>query len=57
VLVRATPDQSVTVGQTVHLDVEPTGWRLFDGLGSALLPPEATTAPTRQEPQLPAINH
>ncbi len=57
VLVRATPDQSVTVGQTVHLDVEPTGWRLFDGLGSALLPPEATTPPPRQEPQLPAINH
>lgn len=57
VLVRATPDQSVTVGQTVHLDVEPTGWRLFDGLGAALLPAEATTPPPRQEPQLPAISH
>jgi multiple sugar transport system ATP-binding protein len=57
VLVRATPDQSVTVGQTVHLDVEPTGWRLFDGLGAALLPPEATMPPPRQEPQLPAISH
>ena len=48
VLVRAAPDQSVTVGQTVHLDVEPTGWRLFDGLGAALLPAEATTPPPRQ---------
>ena len=57
VLVRATPDQSVTVGQTVHLDVDPTGWRLFDGLGAALLPAEATTPPPRQEPQLPAISH
>ncbi len=56
VLVRATPDQSVTVGQTVHLDIDPTGWRLFDELGAALLPSEAT-APARQEPQLPAINH
>ncbi|MCP9784967.1 TOBE domain-containing protein, partial [Cyanobium sp. N5-Cardenillas] len=56
VLVRATPEQSVTVGQTVHLDVDPTGWRLFDGLGAALLPAEAT-APPRQEPQLPAISH
>jgi multiple sugar transport system ATP-binding protein len=41
----------------VHLDVEPTGWRLFDGLGAALLPAEATTPPPRQEPQLPAISH
>jgi multiple sugar transport system ATP-binding protein len=57
VLVRATPDQSVSVGQTVHLDVDPTGWRLFDGLGAALLPAEATTPPPRQEPQLPAISH
>ncbi len=57
VLVRATPDQSVTVGQTVHLDVEPTGWRLFDGLGAALLPAEASEPPPRQEPQLPAISH
>ena len=55
VLVRATPGQSVTVGQTVHLEVEPTGWRLFDGLGTALLPAEAA-APARQEPQLPRIS-
>ena len=57
VLVRAAPDQSVTVGQTVHLDVEPTGWRLFDGLGAALLPAEATATAPPQEPQLPTISH
>jgi multiple sugar transport system ATP-binding protein len=56
VLVRAEPDQSLTVGQTVHLDVEPTGWRLFDGLGAALLPQEAAARP-RPEPQLPTIGH
>jgi multiple sugar transport system ATP-binding protein len=56
VLVRAEPDQSVTVGQTVHLDVEPTGWRLFDGLGAALLPEGAAARP-RPEPQLPTIGH
>jgi multiple sugar transport system ATP-binding protein len=56
VLVRAEPDQSLTVGQTVHLDVEPTGWRLFDGLGAALLPEEAAARP-RPEPQLPTIGH
>ncbi len=55
VLMRATPDQSLTVGQTVHLDVDPMGWRLFDGLGAALLPTDVA-APLRQEPQLPAIN-
>jgi len=36
VLVRATPDQSVTVGQTVHLEIDPSGWRLFDSAGVAL---------------------
>ncbi|MFM7267909.1 MAG: TOBE domain-containing protein, partial [Cyanobium sp.] len=39
VLVRATPDQAVTVGQAVHLEIEPGGWRLFDPLGHALQRP------------------
>ncbi len=56
VLVRAAPDQTVSTGQTVHLEVEPTGWRLFDGLGAALLPSEAVLA-RRPEPQLPTISH
>jgi multiple sugar transport system ATP-binding protein len=36
VLVRARPDQAVTVGQGVHLEVDPAGWRLFDSQGNAL---------------------
>jgi multiple sugar transport system ATP-binding protein len=41
VLVRATPEQSVTVGQTVHLEIDPSGWRLFDGEGLALPRPKS----------------
>jgi multiple sugar transport system ATP-binding protein len=35
-LVRATPEQAVHQGRTVHLEVDPRGWRLFDGDGLAL---------------------
>ncbi len=46
VLVRARPDQAVTVGQGVHLEVDPTGWRLFDSQGEALpLPRTAQDKP------------
>jgi len=36
VLVRALPDQALAVGQAVHLEIDPRGWRLFDGAGVAL---------------------
>jgi hypothetical protein len=52
VMVRATPEQSAVVGQTVHLAIDPAGWRLFDGNGEALprprpaaKPPELTLPP------------
>ncbi|MFM7312049.1 MAG: ABC transporter ATP-binding protein [Cyanobium sp.] len=49
---RAGPDQVVSIGQSVHLEVDPAGWRLFTAHGEALLPaPEQR----RQEPQLPAL--
>jgi multiple sugar transport system ATP-binding protein len=51
-LVRADADAAVTLGQTVHLDVEPSGWRLFDAAGEALLQGTAKPAP---EPQLPRL--
>jgi multiple sugar transport system ATP-binding protein len=52
-LVRAEADAAVALGQTVHLDVEPSGWRLFDAAGEALLRgPQAKPAP---EPQLPRL--
>ncbi|MEB3200365.1 MAG: ATP-binding cassette domain-containing protein [Synechococcaceae cyanobacterium] len=53
VLVRTGPDQAVTVGQAVHLEVDPSGWRLFDAAGDALLPPPEPRA--RPEPQLPPL--
>ena len=55
-LVRARPDQSVSVGQSVHLDVDPSGWRVFDASGDALLqaPPSGHPLPLA-EPRLPAI--
>jgi len=53
VLLRASPDQAVSVGQTVHLAVEPAGWRLFDQAGEALaLPPAPKERATVQLPVL-----
>lgn len=52
VLVRATPDQSVTVGQAVHLEIAPSGWRLFEGEGVALPRPKR---PVKKPLELPQI--
>jgi multiple sugar transport system ATP-binding protein len=35
-LVRTGPEETLTPGQTVHLEVDPHGWRLFDDRGLAL---------------------
>ncbi|MFM9046310.1 MAG: ABC transporter ATP-binding protein [Cyanobium sp.] len=54
--VRTGPDQQARVGETVHLEVEATGWRLFDGEGESLqaaLP--VKPEPNRREPQLPRL--
>ena len=48
---RAAPEQVVVVGERVHLEVDPHGWRLFDAAGDALQAP-ASTPPA--EAQLPA---
>ena len=56
--VRVGPDQDVRLGDTVHLEVDPAGWRLFDGAGDALEPPrprEREAGPSRREPQLPRL--
>ena len=36
VLVRVPPEQRIQIEQLVHLEVDPTGWRLFDGDGVAI---------------------
>ena len=36
VLVRVPPEQRIQIEQQVHLEVDPTGWRLFDGDGVAI---------------------
>jgi len=52
-LLRAGPDQAVSVGQNVHLAVEAAGWRLFDQAGEALtLPPAPKERATVQLPVL-----
>jgi multiple sugar transport system ATP-binding protein len=53
VLVRASPDQAVTVGQIVHLEVDPAGWRLFEGDGEALALPKP---PPERPLQLPLLH-
>ncbi|MFM7548976.1 MAG: ABC transporter ATP-binding protein [Cyanobacteriota bacterium] len=37
--VRVDPDRRLNPGDTVHLEVEASGWRLFDGAGNALTGP------------------
>jgi multiple sugar transport system ATP-binding protein len=53
---RAEPEQRVSPGQTVHLEVDPTGWRLFDASGEAI--PRAVTATGNGtvEPLLPSLS-
>ena len=55
VRLRADPDQALVPGQTVHLEVDPLGWRLFDQAGEALPRPEPASPPSR-EPLLPALS-
>ena len=54
VQLRAEPDQPLVPGQTVHLEVEPSGWRLFDAAGEAI--PRPDLQPRKgPEPVLPAL--
>ncbi|MFN9646121.1 MAG: ABC transporter ATP-binding protein [Cyanobacteriota bacterium] len=57
--VRIGPDLEVRLGENVHLEVDPTGWRLFDDAGDALVPSRPrdleTKAQQRREPQLPRL--
>ncbi|MFM7361649.1 MAG: ABC transporter ATP-binding protein [Cyanobium sp.] len=56
VQLRADPDRQRTPGETVHLDVESSGWRLFDGSGTALaLPNPPATAAAQGKPRLPVL--
>jgi multiple sugar transport system ATP-binding protein len=55
VQLRAEPDQALVPGQSVHLEVDPLGWRLFDQAGEAIPRPEPATPPGR-EPVLPALS-
>jgi multiple sugar transport system ATP-binding protein len=56
VQLRADPERRITPGETVHLDVESSGWRLFDGDGNALNLPKPAMTELRAEPQLPALS-
>jgi multiple sugar transport system ATP-binding protein len=49
VQLRAAPQEQLPPGSTVHLDIDPQGWRLFDASGNALPVPQS------QEPVLPRL--
>ena len=55
VQLRADPDQQLVPGQTIHLEVDASGWRLFDPSGEAIPRPEPAAAPGR-EPVLPELS-
>jgi multiple sugar transport system ATP-binding protein len=54
VQLRADPDQALVPGQSVHLEVDPHGWRLFEQAGEAIPRPEPAAASGR-EPVLPKL--
>ena len=55
VQLRAAPDQALVPGQTVHLEVEASGWRLFDAAGEAIPQPEPQVL-QGPEPVLPILD-
>jgi multiple sugar transport system ATP-binding protein len=55
VQLRAEPDQTLVPGQTVHLEVDPSGWRLFDASGEAIPRPKAVAGASGPEPLLPQL--
>ena len=54
VQLRADPEQRVVPGETVHLEVDASGWRLFDNGGDAL-PQAPMVTPPAPEPLLPPV--
>ena len=59
VQLRAEPEQRLLPGQSVHLEVEASGWRLFDGSGEAIPRPSSVAAgvtPSAPEPVLPDLH-
>jgi multiple sugar transport system ATP-binding protein len=52
VQVRVGPEENLPPGSTVHLDVDPRGWRLFDAAGDAL---PLAAEPASAEPRLPSF--
>jgi len=52
VQVRASPELDVSPEQMLHLEPDPSGWRLFDGEGNAIAPP----ASDEPGPSLPNLN-
>lgn len=55
VQVRSDPQHSLQPGDTVHLEIEPLGWRFFDGQGDALPRPRSRSGQAPSEPQLPSF--
>jgi len=45
------PEEQVPPGATIHVEADPSGWRLFDSSGTALPRPRSGA----QEPVLPRL--
>jgi multiple sugar transport system ATP-binding protein len=58
VQVRVGPEERMTPGSTIHLDIDPSGWRLFDSEGEALTLAigRSTGLPSTESPSLPFPN-
>jgi multiple sugar transport system ATP-binding protein len=56
VQVRSDPQRSLHPGETVHLEVDPEGWRFFDGQGDALPRPRQASPAAPGGPSLPPLS-
>lgn len=56
ITVRCPPELNIVSGQTLHLEPDPEGWRLFDGAGDAIPVPQGQDQEPLKQPELPQIS-
>ena len=56
ITVRCPPELNIVSGQTLHLEPDPEGWRLFDVAGDAIPVPQGQDQEPLKQPELPQIS-
>ena len=56
ITIRCPPELDIVSGQTLHLEPDPEGWRLFDAAGDAIPIPKNQEPEPPKQPELPQIS-